>query len=225
MAERLETNNVIKKDEFLKAVNEIDVSSYAFIGRAESKKDYKLEGFLFPDTYEFDINANAEDVIYKMLNNFSAKYLPEYYERAEELGLTVEQVVIVASLVEREAKLAKERGTIAGVYMNRIQSDDLKLLQCDATVQYIYRNLTGETPDKITKEMKEIDNLYNTYLYEGLPPGAICNPSSSSIRAVLNYEEHGYYYYVVSKDNPKAHVFSKTLEEHKQAVEANKTEE
>ena len=225
-AERLEKNGVVSKKAFLDAVNSIDVSSYAFVGKTNSQKEYKLEGFLFPDTYEFDINANVEDVIYKMLNNFSTKFLPEYYEMAETMNLSVEEVVILASFVEREAKLAKERATIAGVYVNRIQSEDFKFMQCDATIQYIYRNLNnGETPEKITKEMKEIDSPYNTYLYEGLTPGAICNPSSSSIRAILNYEEHGYYYYVASKDNPKSHIFSETLEQHKIAVEANKVEE
>lgn len=226
IAERLEVNNVVPKDAFLDAVNNIDVSSYGFISKTNSNRDYRLEGFLFPDTYEFDIEANVEDVIYKMLNNFSEKYLPEYYTRAEEMGLTVDQVVILASLVEREAKLAKERGKIAGVYINRMNSDAFKLMQCDATIQYIYKKLhNGVSPDRITAEMLELDDPYNTYKYEGLPPGPICNPSSSSIKAVLNYEEHNYYYYVVSKTDIRSHVFSETLEEHKQAVEENRMEE
>lgn len=226
IAERLESNDVVSKDEFLAAVNTIDVSSYSFISKSDKNRDYKLEGFLFPDTYEFDIAANVEDVIYKMLNNFSTRYLPEYYSRAEELGLTVDQVVILASIVEREAKLSKERAKIAGVYINRLKSDEFKLLQCEATVQYIYRNLNnGVAPEEITKEMLDVDDPYNTYKYEGLPPGAICNPSSSSIKAVLNYEEHNYYFYVVSKDNRRAHVFSETFEQHKQAVEENKITE
>lgn len=225
IAERLEVNNVVSKDAFLNAVNTLDVSSYSFISKGHDKRDYRLEGYLFPDTYEFDIEANVEDVIYKMLNNFSEKYLPEYYTRAEELGMTVDQVVILASLVEREAKLAKERAKIAGVYINRLNSDDFDFLQCDASIQYIYKKLNnGVSPDTITSDMLEIDDLYNTYKYEGLPPGAICNPSSSSIRAVLNYEEHNYYYYVVSKDDPRAHVFSETAEQHAEAVKNNSAE-
>lgn len=226
IADRLEANNVVSKKEFLSAVNTIDVSSYPFVSKNDSKRDYKLEGFLFPDTYEFDIAANVEDVIYKMLNNFSTRYLPEYYTRAEELGFTVDQVVILASIVEREAKLSKERAKIAGVYINRLKSDEYKLLQCEATVQYIHRLLNdGVTPEEITAEMTEVDNPYNTYKYEGLPPGAICNPSSASIKAVLNYEEHGYYFYVVSKSNRRAHVFSETFEQHKQAIEENRVTE
>lgn len=223
IAERLESNEVVKKSDFLKAVNSIDVSSYSFISKTNNSRDYKLEGYLFPDTYEFDIDANADDVIYKMLNNFSAKYLPEYYTRAEELGLSVDEVVILASIVEKEAKLAKERSTIAGVYLNRLHSEDYKLLQCEATVVYVYKkNHNGQQPEKITAEMLKVDDPYNTYINEGLPVGPICNPSSSSIRSVLNYDnDHNYYFYVVSKDNPRAHVFSETFEEHQQAVKDN----
>lgn len=223
IAERLESNGVVSKSAFLTAVNSIDVSSYSFISKTNSSRDYKLEGYLFPDTYEFDIDANAEDVIYKMLNNFSAKYLPEYYTMAEELGLSVDEVVILASIVEKEAKLAKERSTIAGVYLNRLNSEDYKLLQCEATVIYVYKkNNNGQQPETITAEMLKVEDPYNTYVNEGLPVGPICNPSSSSIRSVLNYDnDHNYYFYVVSKDNPRAHVFSETFEQHQQAVKDN----
>ncbi len=225
IAERLEANGVVSKKAFLEAVNEIELKSYSFISNFDKNRDYRLEGYLFPDTYEFDIESDVENVIYKMLNRFNEKYLPEYYTRAEEIGLSMDQVVVLASLVEREAKLSKERDIIAGVYMNRLLSDEFDFLQCDATVQYAYKKEHGETADVITAEILAMDDLYNTYLYAGLPPGPICSPSISAIEAVLYYEEHDYYYYVVSKDNPRSHIFSKTFEEHEAAVEANRTQQ
>ncbi|HBV51999.1 MAG TPA: endolytic transglycosylase MltG [Clostridiales bacterium] len=221
IAARLEANNVVTADEFLAALETIDVSSYPFLSElAGTARDHRLDGYLFPDTYEFDVKANVEDVIYKMLNRFNELYLPAYYEKSETIGLTTDQVVILASIVEREAKLQSERPIIAGVFMNRLHSDDpsLKKLQSCATIRYIYKKLYNEDVIDITEEHERVEDPYNTYLYDGLPPGPICSPGIESIKAVLNYEESDYYFFVLNvKDGVGSHIFSKTYQEHLEA--------
>ncbi len=213
IANRLEANGVCTAADFIKAVENQDLSSYSFITN-HANRDYRLDGYLFPDTYEFDIDASPDTIIYKMLNRFNEIYKPDYYTKAEEIGLTQDEVIILASLVEKEAKLASERPMIAGVFMNRLHSDSLKKMQSCATIRYAYAKLYGTTLENVTIENTTIDDLYNTYKYEGLPPGPICNPGSDAIEAVLNYTHHNYYYFVARTDNSNTHIFSETYEEH-----------
>ncbi len=213
IANRLEANGVCSAADFLKAVETQDLSSYSFISKHKNR-EYRLDGYLFPDTYEFDINASPDTIIYKMLNRFNDIYKPDYYTKAEEIGLTQDQVIILASLVEKEAALSSERPMIAGVFMNRLHSSDLKKLQSCATIRFAYARQFGTTLETVTKENTTIEDLYNTYKYEGLPPGPICNPGADSIEAVLNYTHHEYYYFVARTDNSNGHIFSHTYEEH-----------
>ena len=205
----------------MKAVETIDVSSYPFLSGITGKtRDHRLDGYLFPDTYEFDVKANVEDVIYKMLNRFNELYLPAYYEKATEAGLSVDDVVVLASIVEREAKLKSEKARIAGVFINRLNSKDenLNKLQSCATIRYVYKKLYNEDIINITEEHEKEDDPYNTYMYRGLTPGAICNPGIESIKSVLNYERCDYYFFVLNaKDGVGSHIFSKTYQEHLQA--------
>lgn len=220
IAARLEANDVCTAEEFLNCVQTIDVSSYAFLqGTDLTKKDYRLDGYLFPDTYEFDVMAHPEDIIYKMLDRFNQIFKPAYYTRCEELGLTIDQVVTLASLVEKEAKLDSDRAPVAGVFYNRYNSTDTDMhkFQSDATVAYVYKKLYGEAPTKFTSEELAIDDPYNTYIYEGFMPGAICNPGLDSIEGALNPTDHGYYYFVYKKDGT-GNIYSRTYEEHLHAV-------
>lgn len=221
IATRLEVNNVVTAEEFLNALETIDVSQYTFLNDITGKtRDHRLDGYLFPDTYEFDVKANVEDVIYKMLNRFNELYLPAYYEKAEATGLTVDEVVILASIVEREAKLNSDRPKIAGVFINRMNSEDasLKKMQSCATIRYVFKKLYNKDVIKITEEHEKENDPYNTYLYEGLTPGPICSPGIESIKAVLNYEKSDYYFFVLNaKDGVGAHIFSKTYQEHLEA--------
>ena len=98
--------------------------------------------------------------------------------------------------------------------MNRLHSDNLKKMQSCATIRYAYAKLYGTTLENVTIENTAIDDLYNTYKYEGLPPGPICNPGLDAIKAVLNYTHHSYYYFVARTDDSGAHIFSETYEEH-----------
>ena len=219
IAERLEANRVCGKDDFLRALNNIDVTSYPFAPAEANGRDYFLDGYLFPDTYKFETDSTPDTVIYKLLNRFNEIFKPEYYARAEKLGLTVDQLVILASFVEKEAKVASDRPIIASVYYNRLNSEDLKLMQCESTVLYVKRRASADNVSGVTAEDLKIDDPYNTYLYEGLTPGPICSPSEDSIKAVIQMNPTEYYYYVLKNDGSGTHIFSKTYEEHLKAVE------
>lgn len=171
----------------------------------------RLEGYLFPDTYDFYVGDNAVNVINKMLNNFVKKYTKAMRNLTEANGLTIAEVVKVASLVEKEAKMADERTTIAGVIYNRLNSSSFPYLQIDATIMYA----TGHK-DALTADDLKIDSPYNTYTHEGLPPTAICNPGVSCLMAAIQPEKTRYYYYVADTDG--SHIFSRTLDEHNRAV-------
>lgn len=221
IATRLERNNVCTAEEFLKAVDTADVSSYTFLNGADlSNRDHRLDGYLFPDTYEFDVMAKPEDVIYKMLNRFNEIFRPAYYEQLEKTGLTLDQVVILASIVEKEAKNDSDRAPIAGVFYNRYMygDEDLKVFQSDATVRYAYHRAYGEDLDHALSEELELDDPYNTYVYPGFTPGPICSPGEASLIGALYPSNHSYYYFVAKVDGSGGNIYSRTYEEHLQAI-------
>jgi len=207
------------KNEFIKTANTADFD-FDFLKGIPKGRDYRLEGYLFPDTYEFDINASYEEIIYKMLSNFDKKFNDEYYKALEVLGedMTLDKVVILASMIEREAKNPDDRYLISSVIYNRLNNKDktLRKLQIDATVQYVLLKRTGSYKERLLYEDLEIDDPYNTYIYEGLPPGPICCPGEASIKAALYPEETDYLYYVAKGDG--THVFSRTFKEHQAAI-------
>lgn len=220
IAARLEANGLCTQKDFLDAVQNVDISSYAFLHNLDtSSRDYRLDGYLFPDTYEFDIQATPDEIIYKMLNRFSDIFKPAYYPQLETLGYSMDEVVIMASLVEKEAKLDSDRAKIAGVFYNRLKSDskDLSCFQSCATVRYVYKKLYEEDLINITKENEQEDDPYNTYLYPGFTPGPICSPGEASLIAALFPEEHTFYYFVAKTDGSNGHVFTSTYAEHLEA--------
>jgi UPF0755 protein len=171
---------------------------------------------LFPDTYEFYVNESPVQAANKMLNNFDRRYTTEMREHTEKAGLTIHEVVIMASLVEKEAKLATERATISGVIYNRLKNKaNFPYLQIDATVLYALNKT-----DALTEEDLKVESPYNTYVTEGLPPTAISSPGVSCLLAAILPEEHRYYYYVVdiNSEIKGQHIFSKTLAEHNNAI-------
>lgn len=185
-------------------------------------RDNRLEGYLFPDTYEFDLNVSEQQIIEKMLDNFDRKFRDEYRERIEGLGkdMNLDKVIIIASLIEREARDPDDRYLISGVLYNRLTSKDssLRKLQIDATVQYVMLKETGAYKDRLLYKDLEVDDPYNTYLYEGLPPGPICCPGEAAIKAALNPDDQGYFYYVARGDAAGSHEFSKTFKQHQAAI-------
>lgn len=185
-------------------------------------EEFRLEGFLFPDTYEFYKNDKPVNVINKMLNNFDVKYSDDIMEYAEATGYSMHEIITIASMVEREAVKETEQKTIAGVIVNRLKhSADFPFLNIDATVQYAL----PEHKAALTSEDLKIDSPYNTYIYKGLPKGPICNPGMGAILSAIQPEEHNYFYYVATGEEDGSHVFTRTLDEHNEAkaqVEKNK---
>ncbi len=154
----------------------------------------RLEGFLFPDTYEFYVNHDPKYVINKLLQNFDAHYPEEMRQQVSNSKYTLREILTIASLIERETA-GKDRARIASVIYNRLENPYAAagtngFLQVDATLFYI----TGKTP---TEADKKIDSPYNTYMYKGLPPSPIANPGAASLDAALNPEHTGYYYYAL----------------------------
>ena len=176
-------------------------------------RDYKLQGFLFPSTYEFYIDTTAHDIIKTMLNEFERQY-KQAGDNVSDMPFY--DVVKVASIIEREALLESELATIAGVIHNRLKID--MALQIDATVVYA---VTEGKYDKtsVTYDDLEIDSPYNTYMYTGLPAGPVCNPGAAALKAALNPELNEYLYYHTDETKQDgSHIFTKTFTEHKNTM-------
>lgn len=168
-----------------------------------------LEGFLFPDTYRISENTNAQTIIKIMLNNFDSIWQENFAKEAEKTDKNIYEIITIAAMIEKEAMVAEERPTIAGVIENRLKIG--MPLQIDATVLYAL----GKHKDTVYTRDLLVDSPYNTYKYSGLPPGPIASPGQAAIKAALNPEKHDYFYYVAKGDG--SHYFSKTHDEHLRA--------
>ena len=183
----------------------------------------ELEGRLFPDTYLIPKGATAEMIVNVFLENFDKKFDSELRQETERQGLTVDQVLTLASLIEREVKTDQDRPIVAGLLFNRLEAG--MALQIDATVQYsiatrnsqlVTRNSINWWPKNLIKEDLKIDSPYNTYINKGLPPGPICNPGLASIKAVIYPQTTDYWYYL-SDSQGQIH-YAVTYEEHLENV-------
>lgn len=200
IAERLDINGVVSKEEFLGALDRKIEGNYpSFITPP-------YEGFLFPDTYEFYVNSAPEMVIKRFLDRFVEVLPSDFEKKAKKLGLTPRDAIILASLVEKEAKLDEERPIIAQVLLKRLKIG--MKLQCDATIQYAL----GKSKPILSYDDLKVESPYNTYLHYGLPPGPICNPGLTSILSVVNPANTNYLFYFTKGDGK--HIFSETYEEH-----------
>lgn len=209
---RLEEKGVCTAQEFYDAMNNIDYGAdFPFLPVAEilDKREYKLEGYLYPDTYEFYFNTSGETVVRKMLSNFKTRVADDLYETPSYSGLSFDECVTLAAIVEKETPVVEEKPRIAAVFINRLNSKDFPMLQSDTTWYYPY---TKET------EPEGFKSEYNTYRVEGLPKGAICNPTRSSIEAVIHHDTdfEGYYYFFTDDNNK--HYYAKTYKEHQKNV-------
>lgn len=193
IAEKLEENNICNSKEFIDSVKNYELPKYI---RNNPNKRYNLEGFLFPDTYSFNKNENADFIIKTMLNRFEKVW----QEIVEDLNISIpeeeiEKKVNVASIIEKEAVVDSERSFISSVIYNRIAIG--MPLQIDATVIYSY----GYHIEKMYEKYLEIDSPYNTYMYYGLPIGPISNPGRASLMAALKPKETDYLYYLLESEN------------------------
>lgn len=222
IAAKLGTEGAASQDELMKLIDENraweDVDSVLQIP-ADSGELHHLEGYLFPETYELKKGATAEEIIRRMLAETDRKLnsLPELDEKLETLGLTLHQLLTIASLIEREVVVDEERPIVASVIYNRIKEG--MPLQIDATIQY----LLDKQKERLMEKDLEVESPYNTYLNKGLPPGPIASPSLKSIQAALNPDTTDYLYYVTKKDGSQTHLFAKTYKEHLRNIDESNT--
>ncbi|MGB9802743.1 endolytic transglycosylase MltG [Desulfofundulus sp.] len=205
IAELLDREGLVTRQDFLTS-SAGDNFDYPFL-QGLPKGPNRLEGYLFPDTYRVGGNASAHEIIDLMLSRFNQKLKEmDYYRKVEKSGLTLHQAVTIASMVEREARVDRERPLIAGVILNRLKRG--MPLQVDATVQYAL----GSQRAKLYYKDLEVDSPYNTYLNRGLPPGPIACPGEASLLAAVQPVRTNYLYYVARPDG--THAFASTLAEH-----------
>lgn len=176
---------------------------------------YVLEGYLAPDTYEFYTSATAEDIIKKLLSQTEKVFSEEYHQRAEEMDMTMDEVMTLASMIEKEAK-TEDYVRVSAIFHNRLRLD--MTLGSDVTIKYV----SGTKRMALTDSDLSVDSPYNSYRNKGLPPGPVCSPSQAAIHAALYPDETFIaetYLYFCSKDPATGELyFSRTLEEHERAV-------
>lgn len=202
----LQEKEGIKPEDWQQALQD----DYQFDFLPPQDRPNRLEGYLFPDTYVFAEDDDAHAMIKQMLENFASRWDKEFAGMMAGKNMDRHEVIIIASLVEREAQKAEERQRIAGVIYNRLAIH--MPLQIDATVLYSL----GTHKNTVNNADLKVDSPYNTYLYPGLPAGPISCPGSASIAAALQPEKNEYYYYVSRGDG--SHQFSKTFTEHQAAI-------
>ncbi len=214
----MEAAGIVSAEDFERALTS---GEYGFDFVAGLPPSASLEGYLFPATYGFSREVTAEEVVRRMLTAFDDRVTAELRQGAQAAGLSLRDVVTLASIVEREAVLPEERPLIAGVFLNRLRLD--MRLDADPTVQYALAN-DSESVDRfgfwkrgLTLEDLQVDSPYNTYVNLGLPPGPIADPGLASLEAVVRPEQSDYLYFVARDDG--SHVFAETFEEHLRNVE------
>lgn len=209
----LEEKNVCTAEKLEKACTdpEFNLDGYWFLKDLDRSNKYCLEGYLFPNTYDFYQDDDPERVLRKMLDAFNANFTDVMRDKLSKLeGYSLHEVIIIASMIEKESANVEESYTISSVIFNRLKhSSKYPYLNIDAALVYAL----GKTD--ITAEDTKIDHPYNTYKYPGLTPGPISNPSQNSIAAALDPEKTDYYFYALDPSTSKHH-FSKTYEEHLQ---------
>ena len=205
IAQILEEKGLAEKERFIALTKDTK-----FISRLGIQAK-NLEGYLFPETYRVSKGMKEEEIIKLMASQFNKAVTEEDRKRAEELGFTFHETIILASIVEKETSAPEERAFISAVFHNRLKAK--RPLQADPTVIYAL----GEAFDgDLKKEHLKIDSPYNTYRYRGLPPGPIGNPGKKAIQAALYPTDVNYLYFVSRNDG--THAFSFSLEEHNRAV-------
>jgi UPF0755 protein len=189
-----------------KAVLDNENLGYEFIPKDNSELIFRLEGFLYPNTYTIPLGYEAGETINVLLNSFNENVVKGIYSSEKNSDYSFYEILTIASMIEEEAKFDDEKPIIASVIYNRLEQD--MLLQIDATVQYIL----DEKKQRLLYRDLEIEPPYNTYLNNGLPPGPICSPGDKAIEAALNPEETDYLFYFALKNGE--HVFTESYQEH-----------
>jgi UPF0755 protein len=207
----LEDNGVCPATELWEAAAKYDFR-YSFLDRSTLRDKHRLEGYMFPDTYNFYKDSSASQAIIRFLNEFKRRLTEQYVERAESLGYSLHDIITIASMIEREAGSDEERSRIAAVIYNRLESSDFPNLQIDATIYYAIAGTDRQFSI-------DIDSPYNTYVCEGLPPGPISNPGMASITAALYPDSTNEYYYALNQSG--THDFFRTLAQQQEFVQSD----
>ncbi len=214
IAERLASRGIGTTDQFMAIVRDGSSNSPALASRPAGAS---LEGYLFPESYAVDSKTTPRSMADRMVAEFDQRFTPEMRQQAAALGMTINQIVILASVIEREAVIPSERPLMAGVFYNRLRAG--MPLQSDPTVQYAVATADPQSHVKygwwkrdLTEQDLQIDSPYNTYKHLGLPAGPICNPGLASLNAALHPTKTDYYYFMAKPDG--SHAFAKTLAEH-----------
>lgn len=207
VAKKLASEGIVDENNFL---NEVKLNyDYDFL--KDKPASQSLEGYLFPDTYFLSAETTVDQMIKKMLDNFSNKFTEELEGRAKEQGYSIHEIITLASLVEKEVSKREDKELVAGVLKNRLNIG--MALQVDATNHY----LINDWKKKLTFNDLNIDSQYNTRKVKGLPPGPICSPGLDSIEAAINHKESDYLYYLSDKDGNTHFSYTKTEHDQKKA--------
>lgn len=211
------------KEGYIDAINNSDAfDDFWFVQElGDSWKDtgrfYRLEGYLFPDTYEFYNASSEETVIKKLLSRFDEIYTDSFKTRAGELGMSTDKIVTLASMIEKEAGVSSDFRNVSSVFYNRLNDPaTYPRMESDATVVYAIQHETGERPKEVTGETIKYESVYNTYTSNGLPPSAICNPGVNALKYALYPADTNYYFFVSASSGET--LFATTKAQHDQNV-------
>ena len=213
VANKLEKKGVCSAEEFLFQFN--TKQDYDIDSRIVHNEDayYDMEGYFFPDTYEFYLDDSAFNVTKKVRENMQSKITDEMYDKMDKMGMDLNEVMTLASIVQAEAGTAEDMPIVASVFINRLNNpDEFPNLQSDATKNYIKKVI--RKAETVTAEVDHYTNVYDTYICFGLPAGPIGNPGMDAINAVLNHADTKYYYFCNNLDTGEA-FYAETYEEHK----------
>ena len=225
IADRLEENRVCSAEDFLEAAKNVTAEDYPFLegipAEGASERYYPLEGFIFPDTYEFYVGESPENALARFLNNFEKKMSDETLTaRMEEKGMTLYETITLASMIQRESSNTKNMKPVSSVFHNRLANPQaFPLLQSDVTTFYVRDTIMPNFPDRANEpldENNEYMRAYSTYYCTGLPAGPICNPGMAAIEAALYPDDTNYYFFVT--DDEGNYYYAATADEHAQNV-------
>ncbi len=196
IADLLAENNVCSKTGFFEALNGDYNFDFLNMVPDDEFRYRKLEGYLFPDTYDFYVGENPESVVRKFLMNFQNRVFPEVYDQIVSAGMTLDEAITFASIVQEEAGKVEEMGKVSSVLHNRLDYPEMyPKLQCDVTIFYVENDIKPYQ----SQQTQDLYDAYNTYVCEGLPVGPICSPGLDAILATITPEDTPYYFFLTDK--------------------------
>lgn len=210
IAEKLEENGVCSAEDFIAAANDPALyTEYSFLRDVADTQHrvFAAEGYIFPDTYDFYRGESAEAALGRFLRNAEKKITEDMISRADELGYTIDEILTIASIIQKEAGIPDEMGKVSSVLHNRL-NDTYNFLSCDVTIHYLNKYVIPY----IDGDTQRYNEFYNTYKCRGLPKGPICNPGIDAINAALYPEDTPYFFFVTDED--MNYYYAKTYDEH-----------